>query len=150
MPKKATAKKTTQTTDDVMTPNPVCMLETETCCAAAKAMAENDIGDVIVLDDTAGRVKGIVTDRDIVVRALAHDEDPRRTVLSAICSSDVVCVERGAPLDQVVELMRDKAIRRVPVVENEKPVGILSIGDLAQQLDRKSALADISKAPPQN
>jgi CBS domain-containing protein len=148
MPKKAT-KKTTQTVEDLMTRNPACLLETETVIDAAKLMDKKNIGDVIVLDDTAGRVKGIVTDRDIVIRALAHDQDPSRTVLSAVCSTDVVCVEPGASIDEVVELMRDKAIRRVPVVEDEKPVGILSLGDVAERLDKKSALADISSAPPQ-
>jgi CBS domain-containing protein len=137
------------TTKQCMTKDPVCLLETETLTAAAQRMRDEDIGDVIVLDDTAGRIKGIVTDRDIVVRAIATDSDPSTTALSAICTTDVVCVDPGDDIETVVELMREKAIRRVPVVENDKPVGILSIGDLAQRLDKKSALAEISKAPPQ-
>src|SRR5687768_17075630 len=103
MPKKT---QKTQTTEECMTPNPVCLLETETLDKAAKLMADNEIGDVIVLDDTRGTVKGIVTDRDIVVRAIACDEDPKQTILASICSTDIVCVEPGAPIEQVVELMR--------------------------------------------
>jgi CBS domain-containing protein len=148
---KTTAKSTTssKTTAQVMTPDPVCLLESETLRDAAQKMRDRDIGDVIVLDDTTARIKGIVTDRDIVVRAIAVDDDPAKTALSAICSDQVVCVGPGEPIENVVELMRSKAIRRVPVVEDDKPVGILTIGDIAQRLDKKSALADISAAPAQ-
>lgn len=132
---------------DCMTPNPVALLETETIVTAAQAMRENDIGDVIVLDDTGGRLKGIVTDRDVVVRAVADAKDPEQVTLGSIATTDVMCVSPDDSLDEVSELMRERAIRRVPVVEDDRPVGILSIGDLAQQLDKKSALAEISAAP---
>jgi CBS domain-containing protein len=131
-----------------MTSDPIALLETETLQAAGKAMCDNDIGDVIVLDDTGGRLKGIVTDRDIVVRAVADGQDPRATTLSTICTSTKLFTV--TPTDSVataVKLMEDNAIRRLPVVEGEKPVGIVSIGDLAQELDKRSTLAEISSAP---
>lgn len=137
-----------QTAEQVMTRDPVELLETETVVEAARVMRDKDIGDVIVLDDTGGRVKGIVTDRDVVIRAVANGRDLAHTTLSAICSEDIVCVGPGEPLDKVVELMRQKAIRRMPVVDGDHAIGIISIGDLAEQLDPRSALADISQAPP--
>ncbi len=146
--KRTTKSGATETVEQCMTPDPVELLETETVLRAAQAMRDHDIGDVIVLDDTGGRIKGIVTDRDVVIRAVANGQDLKHTTLSAICSEDLVCVGPGEPIDKVVQLMRDKAIRRMPVVEGDHAIGIVSIGDLAERLDRGSALADISTAPP--
>ena len=148
--KRTTKSGKTQTAEQVMTRDPVELLETETVGEAARVMRDKDIGDVIVLDDTGGRVKGIVTDRDVVVRAVANGQDAEHTTLSAICSEDIVCVGPGESLDKVVELMRAKKIRRMPVVDGDHAIGIISIGDLAEQLDPRSALADISEAPPNN
>ena len=113
---------------------------------AALVMSDNDIGDVIVCDGE--RVCGIVTDRDITIRAVAHGKDPASTKLGDICSKELTTVSPDDLVDDAVRLMRTKAIRRVPVVEDGKPVGVVSIGDLAIDLDRQSALADISTAPP--
>ena len=137
-----------KTVGEVMTPDPVTLIESETLANAAKAMKEFDIGDVIVLDDTSARVKGIATDRDIVVRAIAEEADPTRTTLASIVSEDLVFVAPSDPIDKAVRLMRDRAVRRLPVVEGDLAVGILSMGDLALQLDRSSALAEVSAAPP--
>lgn len=123
------------------------MIESETLTNAAKAMRDGDMGDIIVLDDTSARLKGIVTDRDMVVRAIAEKMDPERTTLAAICTEEVVCVAPGDPADKAARYMRDRAIRRLPVVEDERVVGVISIGDLALELDQRSALAEISAAP---
>lgn len=133
---------------EVMTPEPVSMLETTPVTEAAQAMREHDIGDIIVLDDTRADIKGIVTDRDVVVRVIAEEQDPSVTTLGSICSEELVTLEPDDPIDKAARLMRGKAIRRIPIVENEKPVGVISIGDLALELDDRSALADISSAPP--
>ncbi|HYZ91713.1 MAG TPA: CBS domain-containing protein [Actinomycetota bacterium] len=135
---------------DVMTPDPVTMIESETIQNAARAMRENDIGDVIVLDDTSARIKGIVTDRDMVVRAIADDRDPTQTTLAAICSEKLVYVAPEDSVDKAVKLMREKSLRRLPVVDGDQAVGVVSLGDLALELDRRSALADISGAPANN
>jgi CBS domain-containing protein len=131
---------------DVMTALPVTLRADSVLADAAKAMRDSDIGDVIVLD--AGKICGIVTDRDIVVRGLASDMDPASTPLRDVCSKALTTVVPGSNLDEAVELMREKAIRRLPVVEGGQPVGVLSLGDLAIERDPKSALADISEAPP--
>jgi CBS domain-containing protein len=133
-----------------MTPDPVTMIESETIEHAAQAMKEHDIGDIIVLDDTSARIKGIATDRDFVLRAVAEGMNPSQTTLSTVCSEDIVCVSPQDSADKAVRLMRERALRRLPVVEGDQPVGVVSIGDLALSLDRRSALADISAAPANN
>jgi CBS domain-containing protein len=136
----------TNTVRDVMSGDPVCLDPGTTLNEAAERMAERDIGAVLVVGD--GNLRGIVTDRDIVVRALARHLDPERTPVDEILSGDVVTVELDDSIEQAVELMRERAIRRLPVTSGGEPVGILSLGDLAEQRDPTSALADISTAQP--
>ncbi len=135
-----------QTIRDVMTPDPVALPSTSALNEAARQMKERDIGDVIVLAD--GEVCGVVTDRDIVVRAVAEDRNPSTTKLADICSRDVVTLSPSDSVEDAIAMMREGAIRRVPIVENGMPVGVVSIGDLAVVRDPDSALADISAAPP--
>src|SRR5689334_2459246 len=103
-------------------------------------MRDQRIGDVLVTEDD-GTLCGIVTDRDIVVRAVAAGLPLDKTKVGEICSGDLVYVDESASLDDIVAIMREHAIRRVPVVANEKPIGIVSIGDLARVKDPNSALA---------
>ncbi len=136
-----------QSIRDVMTPNPCAISPTTSVLEAAQIMRGNDIGDVIVLKDD--RLFGILTDRDIVVRALAEGADPETTPVGEICSRELTTIEPSASVGEAVRLMRDKAIRRLPVVDNDGFVmGIVSIGDVAVERDRRSALGDISAAPP--
>lgn len=132
---------------DIMTPNPVMLAKTATAAEAAKLMREQDIGDVLVTDD--GRIHGIVTDRDIIVRVVAQGREPAAIALDEIASKDDLVVV--APEDDAVaavKRMRDRAIRRLVVAEGGAPVGVVSIGDLAEARDPESALADISAAKP--
>jgi CBS domain-containing protein len=138
-----------QTIREVMTPNPLALQASSTVLDAARTMREADIGDVLVLDDSAG-VCGIVTDRDIVLRAVAEGLDPASVQLGDVCSRDVTTVDIDASVQETVELMRTRALRRVPVVDAGEPVGIVSLGDLAIAQDPHSALSDISEAPPNN
>lgn len=137
-----------ETVGELMTPDPICLIATEPLTSAAERMRDENVGDVIVLDETTAEPCGIVTDRDIVVRGLADGGDPAGTTLGAICTRDLVTLEPDTPVDEAVDLMRKRAIRRIPVVEDGKAVGIVSIGDLAVARDPDSALADISAAPP--
>jgi len=134
---------------EVMTKNPVTLPATASLIDAARKMKENDIGDVIVMKDPT-HLCGIVTDRDIVVRAIADGKDPSRITLQEVCSSDVTTLAPTDPVDKAVQLMRDKAVRRLPVIENGKPVGIVSLGDLAQNRDPQSCLGEISASRPNN
>lgn len=135
-----------QTIKDVMTANPTTLTTKSTIAQAARMMRDRDIGDVIVTEN-GERVCGIVTDRDIVVRALAQGRDPAGTTLGEICSQDLTTLTPRSSVGDAVKIMREKALRRLPVVDGGKPVGIVSIGDLAVERDRESALADISAAP---
>lgn len=134
------------TVRDVMTFDPVALEARTSVTEAARKMKERDIGDVIVLD--GDRLCSVVTDRDIVVRALAEDRDPNGTNLGEICSRELVTVSPGDDLTVAGRLMRENAVRRMPVVEGGKPVGIISMGDLAVERDPDSPLAQVSAASP--
>jgi CBS domain-containing protein len=132
---------------DVMTPNPCAISPEASVMDAAEIMRECDIGDVIVLE--GDWLFGILTDRDIVVRALAEGLEPETTPVGEICSRELTTIEPTASVKHAVQLMREKALRRLPVVDGSGHViGIVSIGDVALERDRRSALADISAAPP--
>jgi CBS domain-containing protein len=135
-----------QNIGEVMTPNPTALAQSATIMEAACAMRDNDIGDVVVLDN--GRLCGIVTDRDIVVRALAAGCDPNRTSVGEICSRALVTLAPEDSTGQAVRVMREHAIRRLPIEDGGRVVGIITLGDVAVDADRRSALADISAAPP--
>ncbi len=109
-------------------------------------MKEHNIGDVVVTE--GDQIRGIVTDRDIVVRAVAENKNPLDVRLAEILSDDLVTLSPQDSVDDAVRLMADRALRRLPVVENGKPVGIVTLGDLAVERDPSSALAGISAAPP--
>ena len=134
-----------QQVKEVMTTRPITLDRDATLVEAARVMRDQGIGDVIVVegDDAAG----IVTDRDIVIRAVAEGADPHSTRLGQVVSGDLTSVAPDDPVDRAVELMREKAVRRLPVLEGGKPVGVVSLGDLAIQGDADSVLADISDEP---
>jgi CBS domain-containing protein len=131
---------------DVMYANPITMSSTSTVAEAAQRMREDNIGDVIVVEND--QLCGIVTDRDIVVRAIAEGRDPATAKLADICSRDMTTLSPTDTVEDAVRLMRDKAVRRLPVVEEGKPVGIVSLGDLAVTQDPHSTLGNISAASP--
>ncbi len=130
---------------EVMTPDPVCLTENATVAEAARQMRDYDIGDVLVTNERG--LRGVLTDRDIVIRAIATQRDPNTTLVSEILSADPVCLKPGDSVTEAVDTMRRHALRRLPVCEGERLVGIVSIGDLAIEQDSRSALADISAAP---
>jgi CBS domain-containing protein len=138
----------TQTVREVMTADPVQLDSSAPLVEAARRMRDADIGDVIVMD--GGSMCGVVTDRDIVVRAIAEGKDPQSATLSEICSHDVVTVSADDSVERAIQLMRERAIRRLPVVEGGRPIGVVSIGDLAVERDEDSGLAEISAASPNN
>ena len=113
---------------------------------AARIMRDSDIGDAVVMD--GGQVTGIVTDRDIVVRSVAEGIDAESASVSEVCTTGVETIEPEASVDDALSLMREKDIRRLPVAKNGRPVGIISLGDLAVEREPDSTLADISAASP--
>src|SRR2546430_11442208 len=131
---------------ELMTRDPVLLEPTATVRDAARMMRDHDIGTVLVADK--GQLVGMVTDRDIVVRGVAEKDDAVRMPVMAVASTEVTALTPNDSVDQAVKLMRSQAVRRFPVVDSGKPVGILTIGDLVVELDPKSALAAISAADP--
>jgi len=138
-----------QSIREVMTTDPVTIPSTAGVVEAAQAMGESHIGDVIVLDES-NKICGIVTDRDIALRIVAEGRDPSGTKLGEICSRDLQSLTPDDSVGDAVRLMTERAIRRLPIIEEGRPVGIVSLGDLASREDPESGLADISDAPPNN
>lgn len=132
--------------NEVMTEKPLALQAGTTLVEAARAMRDHDVGTTVVLEDD--EVRGIVTDRDMVVRALAEGRDPSQTVLGQIASRELVTLSPDDTVDQAVQLMREHAVRRLPVVRNGRPVGIVSLGDLAVERDPHSVVGRISAAQP--
>jgi CBS domain-containing protein len=130
---------------DVMA-EPVTVSADARLTEAARLMRDADIGDVVVVD--GDRPRGLVTDRDIVVRAIAEDLSPSATKVGDICTTGLVSVAPADELERAAELMRQVAIRRLPVVDGDRLVGVISLGDLAIEGEDEQALADISAAEP--
>lgn len=130
----------------VMTGDPTTLPADASVVEAARIMRHHDCGDVIVTDN--GSIIGIATDRDIVVRCIAEGQDPAETRVGDVCTKNPVTLKPTDTVTAAVRLMSQKAIRRLPVVEDGRALGIVSLGDLAQARDRKSALGQISAAAP--
>ncbi|MGX1274292.1 CBS domain-containing protein [Streptomyces phaeoluteigriseus] len=133
---------------DVMSPGTAAVEPMTTVARAARLMREQDIGDVLVTYDSD--LFGVLTDRDIVVRAVAEGLDPAETSVGTVCTRPpLVTLAPDDTTDHAIELMRRHAVRRLPVVEHGGcPVGIVSIGDLAATEDPHAALTGVSEAAP--
>ena len=137
-----------QSIRDVMTQNPECVSGDTTVADAAALMRDKDFGGVLVQD--GDEVSGFLTDRDITLRVVAEGKDPSSTTVSDVATTDLHTLSPDDSVEDAIELVRKHNVRRVPVVEGAKPVGIVSIGDLAIERDEHSALADLSEASPNN
>jgi CBS domain-containing protein len=120
----------------------------DTLTAAAQEMRDSAIGDVVVTD--GDNVVGIVTDRDITVRGVAENLDPSSTTLDQITSKDVVTVSQYDDAVAATDLMRTYGVRRLPVTEDGRLIGLVSMGDLAVEREPQSVLADVSADDPNN
>ena len=124
---------------EVMTPNPQCVAPGDSIQNAARIMRDCDTGAVPVVDN--GRPVGIVTDRDIVVRAVADGGQLNRPVRD-IVSSNIICISPDMSTHEAADLMSEHQVRRLPVVENERIVGIVSLGDLAVKEAKDKRVGD--------
>jgi CBS domain-containing protein len=131
---------------ELMTEDVVVMPSRANLQQAGKEMRARDIGDVIVIEEDT--IVGILTDRDIVVRAVADDRLPSETTVGEVASRELQLLDPDDSAENAMQVMREKAVRRLPVVQDGRPVGIVSIGDLALDRDTGSALTDISAADP--
>lgn len=134
-----------KTIQEVMTENPLTLDADAKVIEAARVMRDEDIGDVFVA--RKGRLCGILTDRDIVVRVVAESRDVQETTVGDVCSQDLATVSPTDRISTAEQRMRELSVRRLPVVSNGEAVGALSLGDLAVAQEQDSALAEISVAP---
>jgi CBS domain-containing protein len=138
---------TEQMVKDVMTPQVVYLPAETTLDEAARAMREKGIGDVVVTEGAS--LAGVVTDRDIVIRAVADGRDPVSTTVGDVASRDLIMIGQDASPAQAAQVMRERAVRRLLVCDNDRRlVGVVSLGDLAVRMDPSSALGKISSAAP--
>ena len=131
---------------DAMTPGVRSVSPSDSLTDAAVAMRDEDVGSLPVVE--GDRVVGIVTDRDIVVRAVAERADPQTLKVGDVSSGDLVTVLPDEDLDEALELMARYRVRRLPVVEDGRLVGVVAQADVAFEAKEKDAgemLEDISQ-----
>ena len=131
----------------IMTENVVSVGQRETVTHAARLMKRGNLGALPVCDDD-GRLRGIVTDRDIVTRCVAGDDDPADTPVREIMSRGITTCRADDDADDVLRVMSAGQIRRIPVTDGGRVVGMLSLGDLARSeyfsMEAAEAFAEIS------
>lgn len=137
-----------KTVHDVMTKNPVSLSSDSSVVDAAKAMRDHQIGSVVVME--RDRPCGIVTDRDIAVRAVATGSDAKSTKLADICSHDLAMVRPDQSVEDAIQMMKSHDVKRVVVMTDSHLDGIVSLGDLTARGEGQDVHKDISKAEPNN
>jgi CBS domain-containing protein len=132
----------------LMTPTPVSITPEESVALAARLLCRHNLGSLPVCDEK-GRLLGMVTDRDIVIRCVAGSGDPNHQPVREIMSQGITTISPTDPVKEAAHLMACRQIRRLPVVEDGKLVGMLSLGDLAKSrpchLEAGEALEEISR-----
>lgn len=124
----------TKSISDVMTRDPRRVAPSTTVAEAAKMMRDEDVGALPVVEQ--GKLTGIVTDRDIAIRAVAEGKDPQSTKVADVCSGDLVTIDPQQDLDEALRLMAHHQVRRLPVVEEDgRLVGVVAQADVATQGD---------------
>jgi signal-transduction protein with cAMP-binding, CBS, and nucleotidyltransferase domain len=113
---------------DVMTPGPIGVDYYQSIGEAARTMRDWGVGAVLVVNDQS--LYGLVTDRDLVVRAVAEERDPDQPV-GPLSTGDLIGVDVDADAGEAARLMRENAVRRLPVIEDGQVAGMVSLGDLA-------------------
>ena len=126
---------------DVMTPGPIGVDYYQSIGEAARAMRDWGVGAILVVGD--GSLYGLVTDRDLVVRAVAEDRGADEPV-GPLSSANLIGVDADADVHEAMRLMRQHAVRRLPVLEGGQVAGIVSLGDLAMQDEPDLALAQLT------
>lgn len=137
----------TSLVEEIMTTDPRSLPGTASLEEAAREMLDCDCGSVVVIGDD-GQVTGILTDRDIVIRAVAEGLNPADCEISEICSSELEVLSPQDSTSEATKKMRASAVKRLPVIEDSRPVGIVSLSDLAVEADPDSVLGNISQAEP--
>ena len=128
---------------DVMTPGPIGVDYYQSVGEAARTMRDWGVGAVLVVSNES--LCGLITDRDLVIRAVAEARAADEPV-GPLSSGNLIGVNADADVDEAARLMREHAVRRLPVIEDGQVAGMVSMGDLALRDDPASALAELSRA----
>lgn len=122
------------TARDIMKPGAQWISRDETVGKAARVMAELGVGSLVISDDN-DRMCGIITDRDIVVKCIAQGRSPATTRAAELCEATPRWISADADVDEVLDEMESHRIKRLPVIENKRLIGMISEADLARHLD---------------
>ncbi|MDR3207579.1 MAG: CBS domain-containing protein [Oscillospiraceae bacterium] len=132
---------------ELMNPNVVSITPDESAALAARLLRRHNVGSLPVCS-IDGRLRGIVTDRDIVLRCVAAESDPEQTKVREIMSRGVVGVSPDADVREATRLMSAEQVRRLPVIDEGRVIGMLSLGDMAKTasfgMEASKALSEIS------
>jgi CBS domain-containing protein len=123
-----------KTAREVMTGGAECVGENDTVAQAAKRLKELDVGAMPICGED-NRLKGMVTDRDIVVEVLAQGKDPESTKAVELGGEEVVTIGADDPVDEALRTMKDHQVRRLPVIDGHDLVGVVSVADLAKNIE---------------
>jgi CBS domain-containing protein len=123
---------------DVMTPDPQCIGENETLLAAAQKLAQLGVGAMPIRGED-DRLKGMLTDRDIVVKALAKGADPGSATAGSLAQGKPVTIGADDSLRETLQTMASYKVRRLPVIDGHDLVGIISLADIARNVDDESS-----------
>jgi CBS domain-containing protein len=138
---------------EVMHEGCTCIGEGETVHEAARMMERLDVGALPICGEDE-RLRGIITDRDIVVKVLGRNRDPRRTLAGELAQDRLAHVTADAPIEDALALMRERKVRRLPVIDSEKRLcGMISEADLATHVPAEAfaeLIAVIASAGPQH
>lgn len=142
------------TLKEVMTKDPKTCAPTDTVQQAAQLMKSEDVGPIPIVG-TDGKLEGIITDRDIVLKVVAEGRDSKTTKLADVMSTDLITCTADGDIEETLDLMEDNQVRRIPVIDaSGRLVGIISQADVATRLDDSEKTAelveDISKAAASN
>ncbi|MDQ3113877.1 MAG: CBS domain-containing protein [Actinomycetota bacterium] len=129
---------------DIMTAGVECVQEGETLVDAARKMRDLDVG-ALPICGADNRLKGMLTDRDIVVKCLADGRDPARTTAGELGGDEVITIGADDSVEEALRVMKDHAVRRLPVIDGRDLVGVISLQDIARNLS-EDKLGDVVDA----
>lgn len=132
------------TARDIMTPDPVCARASDTVREAAKRMAELGIGSLPICGED-NKLKGVITDRDIVVKVIADDKDVRAVHVGELAQGEAVTIGADDSVDEILETMSAHQVRRLPVIDGHELVGVVALADVARALPDR-AVGDLLEA----
>jgi CBS domain-containing protein len=137
------------TAREVMTQGAECVGENESTLDAARKMAKLDVGALPICGED-DRLKGMLTDRDVVVKVLAQDKDPSSTTAGELGEGKPVTIGADDSVEEAIQTMKDHKVRRLPVIDGHQLIGIVSQGDLAKNVDEEQVgdLVEVISAAP--